>query len=492
MCTSRRLAPAKGLPLLAVLLFVASSCSTGGSEAPSNSPGIEATGAFERTQALVMAMADEYIAALGESVYVLTKREDLSPEGRALAHSFLRNGVGASIDIGAGANPPVDMLDLLVLASLQTWSFEAQWMPRGIGEAGAPALERLKRAESDLWSTARQTLSDEQLATLRSLIDSWISENPDRIVVSLVRFEEFADARRTSSTAIRREASGLLREVSEVAGAIDEARLLAERVLWFAGRYPYLVGEQAELTAYRMAAQPEGKDLLELVGSLNALASVLNERAGTIEQTLEAQQSAFFARVAAERAETVSQAERSLGTVLQKSLEEAARQIHEERAATVEQVFERLALERDTILDELDVRAADAGGLARDLRDTVAATQALATELAGTINAVDRVVARFDPDEAGTHERLRFEDVQAIATETAHAAEQLTRVLELTNDLVQSGAVDQRIARITAPANEVVDRVFWRGAALIGLLVAGLALVKLLPGRNSLPGVARG
>lgn len=439
-----------------------------------------------------MSMADEYIAALGESVYMLTKKEGLSPEGRALAQSFLRNGVGASIDIGAGANPPIDMLDLLVLASLQAWSFEAQWMPRGIGEAGRPALERLKRAESDLWSTARQALSDEQLSTLRSLIDAWISANPDRIVVSLVRFEEFADARKTSSTALRREASGLLAEVSEVAGAIDEARLLAERSLWFAGRYPYLLGEQAELTAYRMAAQPEGKELLDLVGSLNALAGALEQRAGTIEQTLEAQQNAFFARVAAERSETVSQAEQALRTVVQRSLDEAATRIHEERAATMEEVFERLAVERDTILDELDIRAADAGGLARDLRDTVAATQALATELAGTMNAVDRVVARFDPDGGGTDEHLEFQDVQAIAKETAHAAEQLTRVLELTNDLVQSGAVDQRIASITAPANAIVDRVFWRGAVLIGLLISGLALVKLLPGRNALPGVARG
>ena len=99
-----------------------------------------------KMQALVM--ADDYIASLGESVYLLTRSGKLDSKGRWLAQSFLRNGVGTSLDIAVGPNPPVNLLDLLVLTSLQTWSFSTHWIPAGIGDAGIPALERLKQAPS--------------------------------------------------------------------------------------------------------------------------------------------------------------------------------------------------------------------------------------------------------------------------------------------------------------------------------------------------------
>ena len=147
-------------------------------------PGPSEDAALEM-QTLVMEMADGYIASLGESVFLLTRSGKLDSRGRWLAQSFLRNGVGASLDIAVGPNPPVSLLDLLVLTSLQAWSFKAHWIPAGIGEAGIAALERLKDAEENAWTSARKVLSSEQLLTLRGLIDAWITENPDRTVVSL-------------------------------------------------------------------------------------------------------------------------------------------------------------------------------------------------------------------------------------------------------------------------------------------------------------------
>ena len=153
-------------------------------------------GSALKMQALVMDLADDYIASLGESVYLLTRSGKLDSKGRWLAQSFLRNGVGASLDIAVGPNPSVNLLDLLVLTALQTWSFEAHWIPAGIGDAGLPALDRLKRAEAEVWASARAILSEDQSRTLRKLIDTWIAENSDRTVVALVRFNEFADERR--------------------------------------------------------------------------------------------------------------------------------------------------------------------------------------------------------------------------------------------------------------------------------------------------------
>ena len=67
-----------------------------------------------------MGIADDYIASLGESVYLLTRSGKLDSKGRWLSQSFLRNGVGTSLDIAVGPNPPVNLLDLLVLTALQS------------------------------------------------------------------------------------------------------------------------------------------------------------------------------------------------------------------------------------------------------------------------------------------------------------------------------------------------------------------------------------
>ena len=139
-----------------------------------------------------MSVADECGAALGEAIYLLVRSEHVDPRGRWLAQSFLRNGMGAAIDIAAEANPGVGLLDLLVLGSLQSWALEAHRIPAGIGPAaGRQALHWLHDAEATLWRRAGRVLTAERVATLRELIRQSIAANPDRTVVSRVRFDGF-------------------------------------------------------------------------------------------------------------------------------------------------------------------------------------------------------------------------------------------------------------------------------------------------------------
>ena len=329
-------------------------------------------------QALVMGMADDYIASLGESVYLLTRSGKLDSKGRWLAQSFLRNGVGASLDIAVGPNPPVNLLDLLVLTALQSWSFEAHWIPVGIGDTGLPALNRLKRAEADVWASARAILSEDQLRTLRKLIDTWISENSDRTVVALVRFKEFADERRISSIHLRGMAQGLLQEVGEASAAVDDARLLGERLLWFAGRYPYLLGEQTELTAYRLIDQPEGAQLMEAIKSTQQLSQALTERIETIQSDLEAQQAAFFSRVSAERTAAINQLKTALEATVKESLDRATESVNTQRTEAINQLFDRFAHERTLLLDDLGSRQNEFLELMIELSKTISVSGALA------------------------------------------------------------------------------------------------------------------
>ena len=436
-------------------------------------------------QSMVMDIADEYIAALGESVYLLARSGELDSKGRWLAQSFLRNGVGASLDIAVGPNPPVNLLDLLVLASLQTWSFEAHWIPSGIGKAGLPALERLKKAESEVWASGKKILSKDQESTLRGLIDAWISENAERTVVALVRFDEFADERRISSQTLRRKAQGLLRAVSEASVAVDEARLLGERLLWFAGRYPYLIGEQTELTAYRLIDQPEGIALMEAIKSAKRLSDAMTERIGTIQGDLKEQQEAFFSQIADERSAAIAQLQSALETTVMKSLARASKDISIQHTEAIKQLFDRLAQERKLFLEDIASRQNELLGVFSELRQTIAASGDLAGELTKTVNAIDRVVGHFDRDPKDKREPLRMGEVREAAIETGQAAERVSRMLERSIQLLESQSWDQRISSMTDPAKEVVNFAFWRGVVLICLLIVGIGLLRLMPKRKT-------
>ncbi|WP_319405520.1 hypothetical protein [uncultured Desulfosarcina sp.] len=451
---------------------------------PSASEAVRSDGSALKMQALVMGMADDYIASLGESVYLLTRSGKLDSKGRWLAQSFLRNGVGASLDIAVGPNPPVNLLDLLVLASLQTWSFSVHWIPAGIGEAGIPALERLKQAEANVWTSAGGILSVDQLRVLRGLIDAWIVENADRTVVALVRFDEFADERKISSLSLRGKARGLLREVSEATAVVDDARLLGERLLWFAGRYPYLIGEQTELTAYRLMDQPEGAQLIEAIKSARQLSEKFSDRLGTIKNDLEEQQAAFFSRVSAERTDAIAQLQAALEKTVKVSLDRATESIHTQRSEAVDQLFDRLAQERTLFLDDLASRQTELLEIMTELSETISVSGTLARELTETVNAIDRVVSRFDTDPESQGEPLRIADVRDAAIETGHAADRVTLLLERAIELLESKSWDQRISVMTDPVEAIVDRMFGRGVILIFLLIAGLGLLRLVPQRN--------
>jgi hypothetical protein len=417
-------------------------------------------------------------------VYLLTRSGNTSSKGRWIAQSFLRNGVGASLDIAVGPNPPVSLLDMVVLASLQAWSFEVHWMPAGIGDDGLPALERLIEAKMDTWASARAVLSKEQESTLSGLIDAWIAENPDRTVVALVRFDEFIDERRISSLSLRGKAHGLLREVSEVGEAVDEARLLGERLLWFAGRYPYLIGEQTELTAYRLIDQPEGAEIMDAIRSAKRLSEAMTERIGTIQGDLTEQQAAFFSQISTERSAAIAQLESALQNTVMQSLARAHKDIRKERIEAIQQLFDRLSQERKLLLDDIVSRQDKLLGVMSELHQTVEATGTLAEKLTDTVNAIDRVVSRFDTDPEDQREPLQMADVRDAAVETGRAAERTTRMLERSIELLESPSWGQRLTDMTAPAKEVIDYAFWRALILIGFLILCIGLLRIVPRRK--------
>ena len=132
-------------------------------------------------QSRVMSMSDVWNAALGEATHELRTMPGLDLAGQTVAIAFLRNGMGASIDIAVGPNPRVAMLDLLVLSALQTWALETNWAGTGLPRELPPgAKRRLAAARAELLATAADVYTPDQLETVQRLVNriSHESRNP--------------------------------------------------------------------------------------------------------------------------------------------------------------------------------------------------------------------------------------------------------------------------------------------------------------------------
>ena len=147
---------------LAIVTLLCAACGAASHSTPASQRPIAAGPATDTDpqilQSTVMSMSDDWNIALGESMFVLQSAPGISMQTRFNGASFLRNGMGASLDIAVGPNPRVAMLDLLVLATLQTWALEHTWAGNGIpGNLVGPAKERLAEARGEMTSPRRSS-----------------------------------------------------------------------------------------------------------------------------------------------------------------------------------------------------------------------------------------------------------------------------------------------------------------------------------------------
>jgi len=354
---------------LAIVTLLCAACGAASHSTPASQRPIAAGPATDTDpqilQSTVMSMSDDWNIALGESMFVLQSAPGISMQTRFNGESFLRNGMGASLDIAVGPNPRVAMLDLLVLATLQTWALEHTWAGNGIpGNLVGPAKERLAEARGEMTSKASRFLAAEQLRELDRLINAWIEAHPRQVLVSFVRLSDFASDRNELTLEDRKLAYGLLKEVDEVTSAIDDARLLGERALWYAARYPYVIGQQAELTSLRVT--------------------------DIVSHEITVQREAFFAQLGRERAETIRLIEESRKDLVPVMAE--ARETIASAKVLSEQVL-RIVQAIDGLVARFDHPGDDSGGVTtQDIKDILKETGASADKLAALVKAGDSLV----------------------------------------------------------------------------------------------------
>jgi len=71
--------------------------------------------------------------------------------------------------IATGANTYANLLDMVILASLNRMNVEDYWIPEFYGESAKPYLLASQDVEKEIWRIAATMLKKEQISELRVL-----------------------------------------------------------------------------------------------------------------------------------------------------------------------------------------------------------------------------------------------------------------------------------------------------------------------------------
>ncbi len=342
--------------------------------------------------------------------------------------------LNSAYTIATGPSPVLCQLDFVVLATLSRMVVEDTLVGLDGDLLGSLAAV-YQDLEREAWANAATVLTAAQIEELRRLIENWRVRNPKVTLVGFVHFAEFAEAAGWSLEAKSAPGSlfGLL-GLDPLAGLdpavkqIEQTRLLAERVIFYMQRVPYLLDLQTQRVVLQATLAPEVKR----------------------------------ANASLERATLAMETYAEIGTDLPTTF---AR----EREALIEQ------LSGEMLRQEAELR-----DLLADLQATLATGSGTAVAVNAAVDSLDRLVARFPRREPGTAPAGRPFDITeytAAAAEFAGTARQLTALLEA---LGREGApVAAAVADGAEAGRALVDYLFWRALLLGGLLIAGVLVAGL-------------
>jgi len=280
-------------------------------------------------------------------------------------------------------------------------------------------------------------LTESQSARLKEVIEEWRKQNPDVHFVAYIHFSDFAKSVGAPRAGEERSSGNLFSmlgldpftSLDPAVREIAQTRELAERAIYYMQRAPGLLDMQVEKLTYALAVMPETKSLIASVDRASLVGS------------------------AAERLST------SLPDILAN-----------ERQALIAQLMQELDAHRETV-----------SSMSTELRSTLEAGTQTANALHQTLEALERITARYPPRErgAGASDARSF-DIRDY-TEMVRELSITTRDL---NALAQN--VDSTLPAVHAATQEaagalqqVMNRLFWQLLALIAAAAVIIALAAL-------------
>ncbi len=390
-------------------------------------------------QAEVLGYADNFASLIAEGADQLQRRIT-DPAVRADVHAQKLGTILGAYTIATEANPIAAVIDITVLATLTRTVVEDYWIPQVYGEAGAPLLDACRRAESAAYTMGRKVLDEAQIEELKATVVNWRETHPNQRFVSHVRFDDLAPLRGKRVAGTKQGGGSLLglvgldplANLDPTTREIEQSRLLAERMFFFVARLPFIIGWQAELLVYRTAATSETQ---QIVADVDRFATVAERFADSFDELPDV-----------------------------------------------------LTAQREALLNDLRVDEGDLRGTLAELRQTIDAGTVLSGSLQTTLGSVDALATKFERDTPSRDTPpVELADVQGTIQQTTVAAAELTTLVESVDRVLSATEPDQRLAELEgalalaeASGLRLLNRVFFVGAGLLGILVVGAVLIVVL------------
>jgi len=389
---------------------------------------------FEQLRQNCERYADRFAGEVLETVRPVIDRID-DPQTFSQLSYWTLTQLNSAYTIATGPSPVLCQLDFVVLATLSRMVVEETFVKRDGDElAGIPAAYRA--LEQEAWANAGKILTAQQLEELERLIADWRLRHPQVQLVGFVHFNEFAQAAgwKPEAQAASGSLFGLL-GLDPLAGLdpavrqIEQTRLLAERVIFYMQRVPYLVDLQTERVIAQATMAPE-----------------------------------------VERANA--------------SLERASRAMIDFAGVAV-RLPDDFAREREALLQQLSGemlrQEAELRDLLAQLQTTLAAGSETAAAVDSAVLSLDRLLARFPGREPGEPSQGRPFDIteySAAAAEFTTTARQLTELIEALGEKGEPLAA--AVSGGVEVGRDLVDHLFWRALLLGFLLLAGALAAALV------------
>jgi hypothetical protein len=410
----------------------------------------QTTNTISLVQTKVMREAETYVTVLAEAVNGFAARAG-TEEARVAALEWKLHEGNSAFSIAAGENPFLNAVDFVILATLSRQVVEDYWVGQKFGKAAVPLLETQRTLETNAWSLVSGMLTPEQQAELRDLIQKWSEKHPHQHYVAAIRLRDFLAVLGSNAMSPNpTQASTIINllnldpfsELNPSVREVARTRVFGERLMFYFQHFPMLLSWQVEELSYQVAAQPAPQ---LVVCNLTEFAESARVFAHTSQQLPEL--------------------------------------VNRQREEAINQVFDRLATERSNVLASLNAQESQLRELVPQVRQTLVAGSQMGASLNGAITSLDQFVRYVSPP----HTNPASPVARSHSFNVAEYGTAATQIAAMSIDLDQLLARADRSAtqltvvgeRVEGGAKRVVDQAFWRGAALIMMLLVGSVLAGL-------------
>jgi hypothetical protein len=417
-----------GIAVLCALVTVLAGCTTIRNMSPTAREAKKKQVQLAQLQAACMRFADQYVGRVVEETGRF-QRNVTDPELRVMVSNWTLSQANSAFTTASGDSPVVSALDLVTLAVLSRMVIEDTLMPR-FPQESAPLLALHRYLEEQAWTLTDGFLTPSQTADFKSVLVEWRARNPNVQGVAFVHFLDFAQAIGRPAPGEVTKSGGLfsmlgldpLAGLDPAVRQLEQTRLLAERMIFYLQRVPYVVNLQVDRISSEMFNRSEVRGMLADADRVSRSA----ER---------------FAGVAESLPETLAS----------------------EREALIDQMSSALVMQQQTLQPMLV-----------ELRQAMEAAGGTATSVDAVVRSIDAMMVRQQSVRAAGAQPGRPFDI----TEYTQAAAEFTRTanelqLLLTTLNTKTPGLSTAVGDAVGQGRSLVDHLAMRVAALIALLIGG-------------------